>query len=400
MPLTTNADGLFHAGRFEAAAEAYAEALKAEPGNFHAYLRLGEIALLANRLEEAERWLTKAVDLGPDEPRPRALLAEVHYRRDDFQAAASLFRALGRDAMARKLESFEGRTPYATEPKAQVASLPLVTVDPLPIVQVQVNGSGPVNFLIDTGGAEVILDAAFADEVGAARFGTERGTFAGGQQAAYEHGRVDSMTLGDVQVRNVPVHLMNVRRFSQILGRPLEGILGTVLLYHFLPTLDYPGGQLVLGPRTAEHREQVAAAAKERNAVQVPFWMAGDHYMVAWGRVNQSPPLLIFVDTGLAGAGFTCPESTLRAAEIGLQEEAARAGLGGGGQVKAVPFVVDTLALGEATEHNVQGLYLGAFPLEEAFGFHIGGLVSHAFFRPYALTLDFDGMSLILERKA
>jgi hypothetical protein len=29
-------------------------------------------------------------------------------------------------------------------------------------------------------------------------------------------------------------------------------------------------------------------------------------------------------------------------------------------------------------------------------GFEVGGLISHAFFRPYALTIDFTNMRLVL----
>jgi predicted aspartyl protease len=34
-----------------------------------------------------------------------------------------------------------------------------------------VNGRGPVNFVIDTGASEIILDREFADEVGASQVG-------------------------------------------------------------------------------------------------------------------------------------------------------------------------------------------------------------------------------------
>jgi hypothetical protein len=139
--------------------------------------------------------------------------------------------------------------------------------------------------------------------------------------------------------------------------------------------------------------------AQSKNSIIVPFWMAGDHYMVAWGTVNKSQPLLFFVDTGLAGGGFTCPESTLKEAGISLQESLSGEGIGGGGKVKVTPFVVQELALGEAKELNVQGLYTGPFPLENAFGFRIGGLISHGFFRSYAFTLDFAGMRYFLTRK-
>jgi hypothetical protein len=127
--------------------------------------------------------------------------------------------------------------------------------------------------------------------------------------------------------------------------------------------------------------------------------MAGDHYMVAWGTVNKSQPMLFFVDTGLAGGGFTCPESTLKESGIQLQKSLATQGIGGGGKVMVVPFVADELSLGDTKENNVNGLYLEAFPLENAFGFHIGGIISHGFFRSYALSLDFVGMKYFLKRR-
>jgi hypothetical protein len=126
--------------------------------------------------------------------------------------------------------------------------------------------------------------------------------------------------------------------------------------------------------------------------------MASDHFMVAWGTVNRSQPMLFLVDTGLAGGGFTCPESTLKEAGIKLQENNAREGIGGGGKIRVIPFIAEELTLGKAKEQNIQGSYTEAFPIENAMGFHIGGLISHEFFRHYALTLDFTRMKHYLDR--
>ena len=41
---------------------------------------------------------------------------------------------------------------------------------------------------------------------------------------------------------------------------------------------------------------------------------------------------------------------------------------------------------------KIQGLFLGNFPLENALGFRIGGIISHGFLRPYAVTFDFENM--------
>ncbi len=395
------ADSLFKGGRFFEAEKLYAKVLAAEPTNFQAAVRLGSIALLANHLDEAQKWLAKAIELRPEERAPKSMMAEVFYRQDDFTRAAPLFRAIGQEAVAKKLESFRGVAPYQIKGKAKVTHLKFVMTDPLPVIQARVNDGEPVNFFIDTGGAEVVIDSEFAREMKIAQFGSVTGTFAGGQQAAFQHGRVDSLKLGDFTVKNVPVHIMNVRRFSQPVfrGKRVDGIIGTVLLYHFLSTLDYPQGELVLNRKIKENLKRVEQEVQAKKYIVIPFWMAGDHYMVAWGAINKSQPLLLFVDTGLAGGGFTCPESTLKEVGIKLQESLAAEGVGGGGKVKVIPFVVEELTLGDAKEQNVRGMSTGAFPLENAFGFRIGGLISHGFFRPYALTFDFVGMRYFLEKR-
>jgi predicted aspartyl protease len=394
---TEVADALFRRGKFQEAEKVYGEVAAKNANDFQAVARLGHIALLSNRLADAEKWLDKATQLDPQATSVKLLLAEVFYRQDKFDRATPLFRAAKKEAVARKLESFKDITPNEIQGEAKSTVLKFVVTDPLPLVRVRVNGKEDAIFLIDTGAAEVILDPEFAKQVGAKEFGSEEGSFAGGKTAKFGHGRIDSLTLGDFTIHNVPVHLLNTRRFSAAFGdNRVDGIIGTVLFYHFLATLDYPQGQLVLRRNTKEARK---AFETDKKAVVVPCWMAGDHYLVAWGRMDQSLPLLFFVDTGLAGGGVTCPESTLTEAGIKLSDKVAEEGVGGGGKVKVVPFIVKKLTLGEATEPNVRGLFQGAFPLENALGFRMGGIISHGFFRPYALTFDFTEMRLLLKRK-
>ncbi len=393
-----SADALFKQGKFADAGRLYAASVRENATDYHSTVRLGYLALLSNRLDEAQTWLKKAIDLKPSQAPAKQLLAEVFYRRDDFQHAAPLLHDLGRDAVAKKLADFQGVTPYLVEGGPEQSSKFLLT-DPLPVLSVRVNGSQEVNFFIDTGAAEVVLDTDFAKQVGAKLYGDETGRFAGGRKASYQHGRIDSLTLGETTVRNVPVHVMNTRRFSSIFGgKRVDGIIGTILLRHFISTLDYPGGRLLLRRNTKENQEQLEREAHAAGSIVEPFWMAGDHFMVAWATLAQSEPVLLFVDTGLAGGGVTCSESLLKEAGISLAEDQAGEGLGGGGKVKVIPFVVKDLTLGAAKEQNVRGLFTGPFPLEYAHGFRIGGIISHGFFRHYALTFDFAGMRLILKR--
>jgi hypothetical protein len=136
----------------------------------------------------------------------------------------------------------------------------------------------------------------------------------------------------------------------------VDGIIGATLMAHFLTTLDYPKGELVLRRMKKEPSPRNPSGAE----IEVPIYLAGDHLILAHGRVNQGEPWLLLVDTGLAGGGFTCPKSTIHAANITS--------------------------------------FFGPFPesLEHSQGFRIGGWVSHAFFRPFAVTFDFAKMKLIL----
>lgn len=393
------ADSLFASGRFNEAEAIYRKLVKGDQDDPQAILRLGEIALFNNRFTEAEVWLSKAIDSQSADTRPKVLLAEVYYRQDKFQKAASLLRSIGRKVVAEKLMSFKDTRPYQIDTKEDYTSVRFIMTDPLPVVEVRVNGSKNVNFLIDTGASELVIDTEFAKEIGVVEFGQQIGTFAGGKKAQFRNGRIDSIVLGDFAIKNVPVHIMNVRRFSKPIfgGTRIDGIVGTVLLYHLISTLDYPEGRMILRLKTKKNLKELEKESIDR--IVVPFWMAGDHFMVAWGKVNKSGPLLFFVDTGLAGGGFTCPQATVEEAGIKLNKDLAGEGIGGGGKVEVIPFLVDSLALGDVKEYNVHGLNTSApFPLEYSFGFRIGGLISHGFFKNYSLTFDFKGMRLLLER--
>jgi hypothetical protein len=97
------------------------------------------------------------------------------------------------------------------------------------------------------------------------------------------------------------------------------------------------------------------------------------------------------------GAGVKLAESVITEAGIKLEQNKATEGAGGGGKLKIVPYTVHQLSFGDIKEENVQGLYDGPFPWENMFGFHLSGMVGHDFFRPYAVTFDFQNMQIFLQ---
>jgi hypothetical protein len=401
-----SADRLFQLGKFAEAGELYSRIAARDPTDYSATLQLGRVALLSNRLDDAQKWFEKAMSVRPNDTDAKVMLAEAFYRRDDFQKAAASLSGL--DVRSNKLiieqyptlsvamlKSFKGQTPYELHGDGTSTRVKFVKTDPLPVVNVRVNGGKEVTFFIDTGGSEVTLDTDFARELGVPQFGAVQGTFSGGQHTNVQLGRIESLTVGDWTVKNVPTAMLPLRQLSEGLGvKQINGIIGTTLFYHFLTTMDYPRGELVLRRKDAKSLEEFTKSAGKR--VVVPIWMASDHFMVGWGRVETLPPSLLFVDTGLVGAGVKLAESVIKEAGIKLEENKAFEGAGGGGKLKIVPYTVHQLSFRDIKEENVPGLYDGPFPWENMFGFHLAGMVGHDFFKPYAVTFEFDNMQIFL----
>lgn len=390
-------DEFFKRGNFETARRIYESALEEDKKSFLARVRLGYISVLSNSLREAETYLFEACEMKPEESFPAFLLAEVYYRQGEMVKSAAVHRSLKRMDLARKLESFQGLEPYFFSSGPSETVVPLITKDPLPVVKVRLNGGEDVNFIIDTGSSELIVNRSLASSLGIPVF--ESFPEEGDEKPPYDHGRLARFSIGDWTVDNIPVLIMDTDSFSSLAGgRKVDGVIGTIFLYHYLATLDYPGNRLVLRKTTKENIDKLNEGPSEgTERFEIPFWLAGDHFILARGTVNDSDTTLFFVDTGLAGGGFACPPSMIREADIDLSdpEDAGRTGSG----KRYVKVRVDKVTLGEAVQKNVICLY-DVFPssLENMFGFRVGGLVAHEFFLPYAVTFDFAGMRIIMEQ--
>jgi hypothetical protein len=353
------ADSLFQSGRFNDAQKGYVAIQALDPKNFHATLQLGYIALLSNKLEDADLWLHKALDLKHGDVDAKIMLAETYYRRNDLFHAGRELEGLGPDAAAKlanytglnqaKLESFRDDDPYKMERGAgESTRLPFVKSYPLPIVKIRVNGEPEITVFIDTGGSELLLDSDYGHSLKLKSFGSVQGTFSGGQHAPVEQSRIDSLTLGSFTLHNVPVAMTPLRSLSKMFGvTQLDGCIGTNVLYQFLATIDYRAGELILRKKNSQNLKRFIAA-NDGKAVAIPFWMAGDHFMVAWGQVNRTPPALFFVDSGLAGAGVKLAESSIKEAGIRLDESTATQGEGGAGSFKTIPYTVAEFGVGLA----------------------------------------------------
>ncbi|MBX7134868.1 MAG: aspartyl protease family protein [Fimbriimonadaceae bacterium] len=404
---TANADAIFRQGKFPVAKALYSEIVRDHPRDVAATRQLGYIAMLGNDFPAAERLLARVLQLKPGDGKAKLMLAETLYRQDKFVEAAPLLRNLDKATEAErgtvypslkyaKLASFKGLKPYDVRGPGQSTTIKLLTIEPLPLLHVRINGSKDLTFFIDTGAAEVTLDPALATKLGVPTLGTDTGTFSGGMKMAACHGRIKFMKLGDWEIRNLPTQMLDLKPLAAAFGRRIDGIIGTMLFYHFITTLDYPKQELTLNLKTPQNRSRILK--HQPGDISLPIWLAGDHFAVTPGSINGSKPYMVFVDTGYIGGIFKAAPTTLKLCDLVLDTDQAEKATGAGGGFTMTPFKIKEFALGEAKAVDGTGTFEGVFPWENTYGFFLSGMTGQDFFRPYAMTFDYVGMKILLRK--
>ena len=304
------------------------------------------------------------------------------------------------------MKVFEGK-PFQKEwhNEERVSVVPFLMTDPLPVLTIEFNGV-PVQVIFDTGANAFILDNEIAAAMGIEWVSKAMGTFGGGLKAEVGFGKVDSVKLGDVTLKQVPIAILPTKRFSSAFDGGkyiLGGFIGTAALRQFLSTIDYKNGRLVLRERTKENAQHLREELKGRIAAEVPFVLSATHMMMARGSLNDKAGLTFFVDSGLASeACFTAPIQTLEYVGIPVPETKISEDSvgGGGGKWASGLFPIKTIGLGSLMQSEVKG---GYGEQKQSFYWRLGfiqdGLISHRFLRQYSSwTLDFDAMKYIFEK--
>lgn len=379
-PDMQKAEQLFEQGQFDQARAIYQTVPKGNKFYQTALRQLGTLALYRNRLSEAELMLTNARALNPVDGRAVTHLAEAYVREGKYSDMADLLRQLGRPDRAAEFALFGKSQPFRIAGKPGTATIEFQWTDPVPVVRAHLNNLDGL-FLLDTGAPELILDPEFA-KAAQVPMTSQSGSPSGAGSAVF--GRVAKFILPGVEVDDVPAMMVDTRALMPFARQKrLAGVIGTEFLSHFRFTLDYVHDRLILEPHDAP--------AKTGAIAEIPFWFVGDHFLLANGRVDKTPNRLFLVDTGVPYV-FAAPESTLHDAGIPVPTPK---GVQHGAVSPSAPFPIKQLSLGSLEEKNLDGLY-GPFPpaLEKGLGVRVGGIVAHKFFSPYAVTFDFDRMTI------
>ena len=132
--------------------------------------------------------------------------------------------------------------------KSQTAGirLQMSKARPLLIVKARVAGSGPYNFVIDTGASLTILAPHLARKTHVRLSEAKGKAISATGHVPAQLARLDSLKIGTIELTDVDVAIMSLEAISRGVGLSLGGIIGYNVLKRFAVTIDYPHKRLYL----------------------------------------------------------------------------------------------------------------------------------------------------------
>lgn len=259
-----------------------------------------------------------------------------------------------------------------------------------PRAPVRVNGTGPFDFLVDTGSISDVLDTERAAELGIASAGEHAAGGAG--EGTMTTSRASGVLLGfddlELEPQNLEVAPINAA-VGRLEGRRLDGLLGYDFFSRFPLELDYTAGTLSVA-REARGTEVQLRLIRRHPFVRLAFELGGR-------RFEQE----FLVDTGYR-SGLVLASPFVRDArlmEVAGPTIEATTGVGIGGptiervgrvgRVELGPFVLEDVVA------NFSQARAGTLA-DRGFG----GIVGSELLRRFTATFDYAGPRLLLEPNA
>jgi predicted aspartyl protease len=115
------------------------------------------------------------------------------------------------------------------------------------MVPVHINGTGPYDFVLDTGATMTCLDRSLVSRLQLPEATGQRGVGMGigDGPGALELVRIDSLRVGDATAMELTGCALDLDQFRAV-GLEVDGLLGLNYLQEFRVTLDFRAGRLTL----------------------------------------------------------------------------------------------------------------------------------------------------------
>lgn len=157
------------------------------------------------------------------------------------------------------------------------------------VIKGRINGSEELDFLLDTGASDTIIDRRVAAE----HYLTKMGQYDIAAMAGMVTARSSSIKrfeLGNLLMNDVPARILDLSAQSRQMGKQIAGIIGTNVISKFLVTLDYGKPAVIFA--------DIDATARPPKAAATPFTQKQAPFVKA--LFNGKDEQVLLFDTGAA----------------------------------------------------------------------------------------------------
>jgi len=356
-----------------------------------------------NRLQAALNEFKKALTLlNPtvDQAIQRNLYENIgylYYDLNNYKKAAPYLRQskeLGGEIEEAEIEFFEKfqSIPYQIETQNQTTKLKM-DYKGIPTVKSKVNGSRELDFILDTGAQMTVLSSEMAKKLNVKPLVSgSRGAGAGGEFSV-DLGMIDSLQLGDIVIKNVPVAIIDSRKLTfKLFGFmtifKIDGIIGLPLLKQFDVIFDYKGKRFILdAPQKIE----------EPLSFEGNFYLVRDMMILPVG-INGIDGFTFHVDTGGGGShAFITPEGLeeLKNQQLKISKNLRGVWGAGGGGVRKFKDVKNVVL--RICGFDIRNVDMPVFesPIKDKL-LETDGFINNMILENFKVKMDFRKMQIIL----
>jgi tetratricopeptide (TPR) repeat protein len=408
---------LFREGEIDSAEAEFEKAIEMGAGELAA-IGLAKIAYAENRPKYAMQLTQKALALNPGYAGCYLMLAMLRGGEGKLPEAGDALQKfidlnqfdsspeeVGSIGVPEQLWAFKGDRLGPTEivagPDRCEISMGLGLIG-VPIVKVSVGGE-EVKFIVDSGASENVLSKDFADKVGVKP--TSSGTTWGfGGDAERWLGKLDRLRIGEFEIANIPISILELPQILTLLGGGIAGVLSPQSFADLIFTLDYPNKKLIVERRSAVS-DRLAGIIENGTGdfpdegvsrAIIPYRALGGEF-IAEVDINQVKKRLALFDTG---AGAIVLSSALVGKAFGKDDLtssfALMAGVGEKGQAAKMAKNV-SLRLGPE-EFSYENVVVADLSVLANMGCEIYAVLSGGMVSDHRVTFDTEHQRIILEK--
>lgn len=386
-------------GDYSRAIEWAPRVLKQENPHWKELAALGRAAMTTGRRNDARVLLRRALETKP--PRSEAALiawdlSQNDFLDDEFAGARDWLQyaqKLGvstRPWYAGYLDAMATVQPYRIEGATEVR-VPMRSMRPrVPRIDVRINTSEAAEGVIDTGAVLSIVSESLASRSDTQIFPDVEGTFYGllGEPIPVRFGLLDSLQIGGMTIRSVPVAVMADHKLNFFIGDEsrlqMDFLLGANLLKEFRIELDYWKETTVF--------THLPESARVPEAGANMFFVNFRPFVHA--TVENRGWYLFVLDTGSEVTYLN--ETELIKTKVFKHPRAHRAMLQGLGGAQKQGYKVERVNIGL---HQWSGRFRD-IPLYRSDVGDAIGIIGEDFLRNFRVVIDFGRMRLDLYRQA